>query len=447
MPFTLNRRQALIGLGAATLASQARIGFAQTPAAPISIVINQSPWLASFSATVDLYQKETGNKVNLEVVPFDGMLEKQRNSVRASQGDYDILILNSGWFVEMYYGGFVTPITEIDPGFTLDPGIFTLGDTIYFDAEKKNMTPEGKLMTLPIQPNIPMLYYRGDLYQEKGLKVPETFEELFNNAKALQNPPQMYGIVQRGARGANTVSYDFYPYLFGMGGAVFKDQTAGDYSVVLNDDKGKAALDYYLNLAKEAGHPKTASQDQAQIVQALVTGHCAHASLVIAAYSTMDDPKQSAVVDKIEYAPTPHAPGLQPGPALGHWLGGVAHNVPDDRKRAAVAFLSWFQTRDAQIANLKAGGIPLNATVYEDPLADERQNRWMKPLAAALPHAINPYAFPEATEVVAVLELGLNRAIAGEITAVDALNSMSDDIYKIMEKYKYKTAELPKLTA
>ena len=46
-----------------------------------------------------------------------------------------------------------------------------------------------------------------------------------------------------------------------------------------------------------------------------------------------------------------------------------------------------------------------------------------------------------------VLELGLNRAIAGEITAVDALNSMSDDIYKIMEKYKYKTAELPKLTA
>ena len=101
----------------------------------------------------------------------------------------------------------------------------------------------------------------------------------------------------------------------------------------------------------------------------------------------------------------------------------------------------------AWASNLKAGGIPLNATVYEDPLADERQNRWMKPLAAALPHAINPYAFPEATEVVAVLELGLNRAIAGEITAVDALNSMSDDIYKIMEKYKYKTAELPKLTA
>jgi multiple sugar transport system substrate-binding protein len=230
-----------------------------------------------------------------------------------------------------------------------------------------------------------------------------------------------------------------------MGGAVFKDQAAGDYTVVLNNDKGKAALDYYINLAKEAGHPKTASQDQAQVIQALVTGHSAHASLVIAAYSQMDDPNKSAVVDKIEWAPTPHSPGLPPGPALGHWLGGVAHNIPDDRKRAVVEFFRWFQTKDAQMANLAAGGIPLNASVYREPVADERKNRWMKPLAAALPHAINPYAFPEAAEVVAVLELGLNRSIAGEITTADALNSMSDDIFKIMEKYKYKTGEGPKL--
>ena len=66
-------------------------------------------------------------------------------------------------------------------------------------------------------------------------------------------------------------------------------------------------------------------------------------------------------------------------------------------------------------------------------------------LVFTLPHAINPYDFPEATEVVAVLELGLNRAIAGEITSSEALNSMSDDIYKVMEKYKYKTGSVPPL--
>lgn len=445
--FKLNRRKVLAGMGTAALASQARVGFAQTPAAPITIVINQSPWLASFTKTVELYEAETGNSVTLDVNPFAGSLEKQRNSVRSGSGDYDILIMNSGWFAEMYYGGFVTAISDIEPGFQLDPQVFTLGNTVYFDPDNKTMTPSGKLMAMPIQPNIPMLFYRGDLYAEKGLKVPETFDELLANAKALHNPPDMYGIVQRGARGPNTVSYDFSPYLFGMGGSVFSDQAAGDYTVVLNNEQGKAALDYYLKLAKEAGHPETASQDQAEIIQALVTGHAAHANLVIAAWSQMDDPNNSIVVDKMEFAPTAHAPGLPPGPALGHWLGGIAHNVPDDRKRAAVEFFRWFQTREAQVANALAGGIPLHASVYEDPMAEERRFRWMKPLAAALPHAINPYAFPEASEVITVLELGLNRAIAGEITSADALNSMAEEIHGVMEKYNYKTGSIAALPA
>lgn len=440
MGLSITRRQALIGLGATAVGTRVGFAFAQSPQPPISIVINQSPWLASFQATVERYQSETGNVVNLDVNPFDGLLEKQRNSVRTAQGEYDILILNSGWFAEMYFGGFLTAISDVDPGFQLDPDLFTLGDTIYFDPDKKTMTPAGKLMTLPIQPNIPLLYYRGDLYAEKGLAAPATFDDLLANAKALHNPPERFGIVQRGARAANAVSYDFYPYLFGMGGALFKDQASGDYSVIIDNEQGKAALDYYITLAKEAGHPQTASQDQAQVIQAMVTGKSAHASLVVAAWSQMDDPAKSAVVDKVEFAPTPHAPGLMPGPALGHWLGGIAHNVPDDRKRAAVEFFRWFQTKDAQMTNLESGGIPLNASVYADEsLTSQRKYRWMPAISAALPHAINAYAFPEAPEVVAILEVGLNRAIAGEIAVNDALASMASDVRAIMSKYGYHT--------
>ena len=92
----------------------------------------------------------------------------------------------------------------------------------------------------------------------------------------------------------------------------------------------------------------------------LSTGQSLSASLVIAAWSQMDDPNKSIVVDKMEFAPTPHAPGLQPGPALGHWLGGTSHNVPDDRKRGAVEFFRWFQTPQAQVASAKMGAIPIS---------------------------------------------------------------------------------------
>src|SRR4029079_14281413 len=161
----LTRRDALVGIGALAAGLSGRPHWAAAAsAAPITIVINQSPWFDSLRKTVELYEKQTGNKVELDVNPFAGSLEKQRNSVRAAKGQYDLLIMNSGWFAEMYFGGFVDPVTHIHPSFKLDPDIYTLRGTVFFDPAKKVMTPQGKPMSLPISPLIPLLYYRGDLY-------------------------------------------------------------------------------------------------------------------------------------------------------------------------------------------------------------------------------------------------------------------------------------------
>jgi multiple sugar transport system substrate-binding protein len=46
---------------------------------------------------------------------------------------------------------------------------------------------------------------------------------------------------------------------------------------------------------------------------------------------------------------------------------------------------------------------------------------------------------------VAVLEVGLNRTVAGEISVVEALNSMSAEIEKIMVNAGYTTGRLPDL--
>ncbi|HUN42439.1 MAG TPA: extracellular solute-binding protein [Acetobacteraceae bacterium] len=438
-------RRGMIAGGTAAIASGGVLtgkGRAVETAAPITIVINQSPWFDSFRRTVAEYEKRSGNKVNLDVNPFAGSLEKQRQSVRSVHGQYDLLVMNSGWFAEMYFGEFVEPLTDIDPSFKLERDVYTLDDTVYFDAAKKVMAASGKLMSMPIAPLIPLLYYREDLYKSTGLKVPQTFAELEANAIKLNHPPHIYGIVQRGARGTASVSYDFYPYLYGFGGNVFKDPGAGDYQVTLNSTAGRTALEYYLRLAKEAGHPRTASIDQAEVILNMVTGKAAHIMVVAAAWSQMDNPDKSAVVGKVDFAPPPHARGFPTAPGLGHWLGGVSRNVPDARKRATVEFLNWFQTRDAQMFYARAGGIPISSAIYNSPLAAEPRFRWMKAMAEALPHAVNIYYFPQASEVTGILDVGLNRAVAGEITAVAALNSMADQIYHVMASNGYRTGVL-----
>ncbi len=185
--------------------------------------------------------------------------------------------------------------------------------------------------------------------------------------------------------------------------------------------------------------------DQADVIQNVVTGKSAHGMLVIAVWPQMDDETKSVVAGKMELALPPAQPGFKSAPGLGHWLAGISRNVPDDRKRGAVEFFRWFQTADAQIKHAQVGGTPVHQAAYSHPMSQEKKYRWMKPMSEALPLAVNIYNFPEAAEVIAVLELGLNRAVTGEITSVAALNSMAGEIQKVMAAKGYNTGVIEPL--
>ena len=99
------------------------VAAAQTAAKqpPITIEINSSPWYGGFETVVDRYEKETGNKVTLDVTPYPGMLQKSRDAVRGSESIYDLVNLKTPWTIEFYEGGFLRPLTEIEPDFRLPP--------------------------------------------------------------------------------------------------------------------------------------------------------------------------------------------------------------------------------------------------------------------------------------------------------------------------------------
>src|SRR3546814_873429 len=115
----------LAGLSvAAFLASSA----AAQEAATLRILISQSPWLNAFVSLVDEYQAETGTKFQPDVTPFGGMVDKMRNSVRAESGSYDIININAQSLAEMYAGGFLKPLQEVDASFTLPQGVVDFGE-------------------------------------------------------------------------------------------------------------------------------------------------------------------------------------------------------------------------------------------------------------------------------------------------------------------------------
>ena len=61
----------------------------------LTMLINQSPWFDGFRKTLEMYEAETGANIELDVNPYPAMSEKIRNSIRATEGIYDIVITST----------------------------------------------------------------------------------------------------------------------------------------------------------------------------------------------------------------------------------------------------------------------------------------------------------------------------------------------------------------
>ncbi|MFS2150790.1 ABC transporter substrate-binding protein [Rhizobium sp. Rhizsp42] len=414
---------------------------------PITILINASPWYKGFENVVALYEEQTGNKVDLEVTPFDGMLEKARSAVRSGDtSPYDLVNINGNSTVEFYQGGFLQPLNEIDPEFQVPKEVYAFGDSGCWDDAKKFRTcASGKLMGYSPNGNVQLYYYRADVFQEKGLKVPTTFDEVLANCKVLQNPPQSYGYLQRGEKG-DSIYYDFMAYLLSYGGSIEKDAANGDFTVTINSPEVKAALDKFIEVSKSCGPQNYASLGQGDLIQLVQTGKGQQAHAVVAAFPNFDDPQKSAVVGKVNAAvlPKANADG-EPGVAIGNWVLAVPKNASDEGKKGAIAFSKWFLTYKAQYAYAEGGGIPVREDVFSSDLKDQPKFRWMPAYQEEIKYGKQLLGYSEGPAVNQALGLRLNQALIGELSSAAALNQAAKDIEAIFKKGGRKTGQLEAL--
>jgi multiple sugar transport system substrate-binding protein len=425
------------------LAQKAFLDVGKQP--PISIVINSSPWYPGFERVVQLYEQQTGNKIKLDVVPFGGLLEKDRNAVRSGQSPYDIVTLDTQWTIEFYDGGFLTPLEEIDPSFALPKEVLTYGDSGYWNAQKKWRTASGgKLMAYTVAGNVELLLYRADLLRQAGIAPPRTWQDVIASCAKLDDPPKLYGMVMRAERG-NAIRFSWMNVMLGEGATVAKDPEAGDYTVTINSAQAKAALDLFIEVAKRCGPPNAGSLGQGDVIQLLATGKAAEGMVVTAAFASFEDPAKSAVVGKLEAVPVPAPSGGMPGAVIGNLHFAIPKNLPDAQKKAALAFSRWFLTYDAQRAFAEGGAIPVRSDVYASDLAKNPKFRWMPAYLASMKYAKQELGYAEGAQVEQMLGLRLNQAMIGEMSSGKALNLAAKDIEDLFRKNGRRTGSLPPL--
>jgi multiple sugar transport system substrate-binding protein len=406
---------------------------------PITMLVPSARWLPSFTTVVNLYEEQTGNKVKLDVNPFGGVLEKARNDVRGGGGNYDVVLLDTQWTIEMYEGGFLSAFTEIDPAFTPPKELLAYGDSGYWNEQKRWRTQNGgKMMAFTVLGNVPVWYYRSDALKEAGLQPPKTIHEVLASCAKLNKAGTTYGAALRTERG-NGIRYEWMQWMVGRGGTVVKDPENGDYTVTVNSPQNKAALDDFIEVAKKCGVPNPGAISQNEVNQLLATGKAVQGQLVLAAWANLQDPKKSAVVGKIDAVPIPRAADGKTGAVIGNWNYAIPKGVSPARKKAALAFAKWFMSYDAQYAFAKAGGIPNRTDVLTSDLAKNPDYRWMPAYLETLKTAKQELGYQEGAQVEQVLGLRLNQAVIGEMSSGKALNTAAQEIKDIFEKNKRKT--------
>jgi multiple sugar transport system substrate-binding protein len=357
-----------------------------------------------FKKIIPLFESATGTKVQLLTEPYDSFFAKALQDGTSKAGQYDIYIMDDPWIPQYAAAGILEDLTP--HGITMDadyPAPFA--DLGFWPPRqgpriKGFETQDPKLVALPTIGDLQTLTYRNDVFPS----APATWDDLVSQGKAgVAAGKVKYGIVFRGVKG-NPIVTSFYPIFRSFGADFFDDK----WNPIFNSAEGKQAADFFVTTLKDLAPKGVAEFDSNQEGAAILGGEAA----AIIQYSgnaiKSDDPAQSKVVGKLDFAVVPKQ--VSAIAQIGIFIHGVSASAPN--KDNAIAFMKWFASNDAQVALARAGDLPVKSTAYADPEAVK--NLRLLPVALAQLNAgaqARPRT-PDWNKVESIIGTELNIALA-----------------------------------
>jgi multiple sugar transport system substrate-binding protein len=346
------------GLVVLLVAATAGAGWAQGKTITMSMLAGYKEDV--LRANLPEFEKKTGIKVVLDAAPFGDLYKKQLLSLSTGAGRYDAVFIDEPW---------VPPLSEfLVP---LDERMRTLDVQDLIPTTLAAGAFQGKQYALPVDPNVQLLIYRKDLFEQKGLKVPATWDELLATAKALTDPAkQQYGIAVTASSDIQTCLYMLLA-MWSYGAELVDAQGRGG----VDTPAGHKGAEVFLELLKYAP-PNVRSYNFADVNKAVQLGQAAMAIQWASGAKPMEDKTRSTVAGKLGYALVPKA--VRQTPMRGVWTIAIARN--SQNQDAAWEFAKWLSGKDFGLAAVK---YPSAASAIHSPRLSVLRDPGAK---AALPY-------------------------------------------------------------
>jgi sorbitol/mannitol transport system substrate-binding protein len=279
-------------------------------------------------------QKNPDITLKWVIVEENILRQRVTTDVSTGSGQFDLVFIGLYETPIFAKRGWLSPIEGLSSDYDLEDVFKSLRDGLSY---------EGKLYALPFYGESSFLMYRKDLFEQKGLKMPDqpTFDDVAKFAEALNDKAgSLYGIALRGQPGwgENMATVDTMANSFG---ARWFDM---DWKPTLDTPEWKNALTTYLNLVQNYGPPGVTSNGFNENLTLFSSGKAAMWIDATVAGGILENPKQSQVVGKVGYAPAP----IAVTPNGSHWLWSWAFAIPQKAKNpdGGKKFLQWATSKE-----------------------------------------------------------------------------------------------------
>ncbi len=235
-----------------------------------------------------------------------------------------------------------------------------------------------------------------------------------------------YPVVFRGVTG-NPIVTSWYPIFLSFGGEFFDDK----WNVTFNNDKGKAAAEFFVGTMKANAPPGVVEFDSTEEGAAILGGDAGAIIQYTGNALKSDDPTQTKVAGKLDFGVVPKQEKAIA--QLGIFIAGVPKSAPN--KANAIAFLKWYTSAAIQAKLAEAGSVPVTRSGFA---VSDPGNRLipvaLKQLdAGALPRP----RMPDWAKVEELLGNELNKALQAGSGGGAALDAAATEVTAYLKQAGY----------
>lgn len=385
-------------------------------------------------------EKYPNIEVAFTTADWGSTVERAMAELSAGTGAYDVVFID--WIViqAMIEANWLRPLDDLI--YSTDPEVGVPNYPDAFDATKLYMgMRDGKTYAMPFDFNCQMTYYREDVFNEVGIKVPEdieTWDACLETAKKLHeyNPDYKVGFTMKPPWW--TVTW-FTEHLFSQGGIIYDE----DFMPQLTSPEAKAAMEFALEFYKYAP-PEVLNWEDAEIAEAMKAGVVVFSPCTWGG-AAVTSPAFNPFADVTKLARVPKGPGGKNWQievaGYGGEMGGAGYAIPVVSKRPD---LSWKFIRfvvdlkpypdEKTLKYLEGGAQPTKRDVLGDS-GWQAQFPLLKGLSDNGPYAQFKWMqVPEFPEIAEEMGKEIGDVFTGVKSIDDGLKAMNDSTYKIFQR-------------